>query len=173
MDWLDKLRCAESAIKSNPELAIVFEAGTGLNGTDLEMVRKTFPFADHEYLRCLAETGGLQIDMYHLFGSDEEGFTSLSDGWRRWLPIVKEGGIPIGEDPAGDCIVQCKDGSIRLLSREADDTSEGRVLAQSFAEFLSDVLMGSRFTTLFPRGYSSSQENEWTCFLRRQGWLFI
>jgi len=171
MTWLEKLRRTQDAARVIPELGIVFDIGAGMNALELAKVRQSFPFVDEQYLKCLGETGGLQIDMYHLFGSETDGFTPLADGWRRWLPVVKGGGIPIGEDPSGDCIVLCKDGEIRLMSIHIGSVDEGRVLAKSFAEFLSDVLMGPRFPTLFPLGYTPSHENEWTKFLRSQGWF--
>lgn len=172
MKWFEKIHLTQSLAKENPELGIVFNTGAGMNSAELEKVRQSFPFVDEQYLKCLGETGGLQIDMYHFFGSETYGFTPLAKGWRRWMPIVKDGGIPIGEDPSGDCIVLCKDGKIRLFSIHVDSVEEGNQLAKSFAEFISDVLMGPQFPTLFPLGYTSSHENEWTRFLRSQGWLF-
>lgn len=152
-------------------MAMVFATNSGMNAADVDKVRNTFPFADVEYLRFLAETGGLQIDMYQFFGSKDSSFTSLAEGWQRWFPSVKNDGNPIGEDPSGDCIALCRDGKIRLVSIYLDSVSQGIVLAGSFAEFLSDVLMGPRFPTLFPLGFSSADENEWTRFLRSQKWL--
>lgn len=142
-----------------------------MEASELEEIKQSFPFVDEQYLKFLGETGGLQIDMYQFFGSKTSGLTPLANGWRRWLPVVKNGGIPIGEDPSGDCIVLCKDGGIRLVSIHVDSVNEGRVLAKSFGEFLSDVLMGPQFSTLFPLGYTASHENEWTKFLRSQGWF--
>lgn len=171
MDWLEKLRQTRDAATTTPELAIVFAARDGLGVFDLDRIKQSFPFVDEEYLRFLRETGGLQIDMYQLFGSDVSGLTSLVEGWRRWRPVVRDEGIPIGEDPSGDCIVLCRDGMIRLVIAQMDNVVAGRVLARTFSEFLVDVLMGPLFPTLFPLGWTSEHENEWTGFLRKQGWL--
>ena len=172
MTWLEKLRRTQAVAKDVPELNIVFASRSGMDASELEEVKQFFPFVDEQYLRFLGETGGLQIDMYQFFGSKASGLTPLAKGWRRWVPVVKDGGIPIGEDSSGDCIVLCKDGEIRLVSIHDDSVDDGRVLAKSFGEFLSDVLMVPQFPTLFPLGYTSSYENELTRFLKSQGWLF-
>lgn len=173
MTWLEKLRRTQAAAKDSPDLNIVFSSRSGMDPVELEEVRQSFPYVDEQYLRFLGETGGLQVDMYQLFGSEASGLTPLARGWRRWRQVVKDDGIPIGEDPSGDCIVLCKDGKIRLVSIYIDDVDEGRVLAGTFAEFLSDVLMGPKFSTLFPLGFTANHQNEWTRFLASQGWFMV
>lgn len=171
LSWKEKIRLTHSAVSESPELAIVFSDSHGANEDFLSNLRQAFPFIDDEYVSFLRETDGVQIDMYQLFGSGRSGFTSISDGIKRWKPIIGDDGIAIGEDPSGDCIVIGKDGRVRLVDYRMEQGQDGRILAESFSELVGDVLMGPSFPKLFPNGWSPAHENEWTRFLRRQGWL--
>ncbi len=169
--WREKLRLTREALRTVPRLAIAFSEDEG--EPDLAFVhdlQRQYPGIDAEYLAFLQETNGLQLDMYVLFGSRSGKLETIADGFRRWRPIIQDGGVPIGEDPSGDCFVLALDGTIRLISVQMDSVTEGGVAADSFRELLTDVLMGERFLSLVP-GWTPANENEWTAHLRRQGWL--
>lgn len=169
--WREKLRLTREALRTVPELAIAFFEDEG--EPDLAFVhdlQRRHPEIDAEYLAFLQETNGLQLDMYVLFGARSDGPTSITRAIRRWKPIIQDGGLPIGKDASGDCLVLVHDGTIRLISVQMDSVTEGGVVAESFRELLTDVLMGERFLSLFP-GWTPTNENEWTAHLRRQGWL--
>ena len=171
LTWKEKIRLTHCAVSECPELAIVFAVCQGADEDFLSYLRQAFPFIDDEYVSFLRETDGVQIDMYQLFGSGRSGFTSISEGMKQWKPIIGNDGIAIGEDPSGDCIVIGKDGRVRLVDYRMQQSQDGRIMAESFPELVGDVLMGPSFPKVFPNGRIPAHENEWTRFLRRQGWL--
>lgn len=171
ISWKEKLRLTHKAATITPELSIVFSDRQAASDHFLDSLKRRFPSIDREYIAFLRETDGIQIDMYQLFGSEQSGFTSISEGIQRWAPIIGSDGVPIGEDPSGDCIVLMLDGQVRLVDKTMDHAHDGRVLADSFSDFITQVLMGPLFPTLFPNGWTPDHENEWTQYLRQQSWL--
>lgn len=84
--------------------------------------------------------------------------------------VTQDGDVPIGEDPSSNCLVLTPDGTIQPISVQMDSATEGPVVAESFRELLTDVLMGERLLSPFP-DWMFANENDWTAHLRRQGWL--
>src|SRR5262249_50533587 len=123
--WKEKTRLTHEAALAIPELAMVFSDCRGADEEFLVNLRIQFPYVDNEYLTFLQISDGMQLDMYHLFGSGRSQFTSIPDGVKRWAAILEGRGIPIGEDPSGDCFVLCKDGSVRLIDHQMDRIEEG------------------------------------------------
>jgi hypothetical protein len=171
MSWKEKLETTRESLSDTPDLAIVFSEGCGASEEFIAALQGQFPFIGADYLDFLRETDGVQIDMYQLFGSGRSRFASISDALNRWKPVLGDAGIPIGEDPSGDCIVLTRSGTVVLMDYQKDNVAQGRILAESFGDFLADVLMGKRFPSLFPREWTTKHENEWTRHMRRHGWL--
>jgi hypothetical protein len=137
----------------------------------LGAIEREFPFVDPEYREFLRFSNGLQIDMYNFFSCYDSGQNSIAKAVQRWKPTIGDEGLPIGEDPSGDGILLCKDGRIRLVNIYLNNAMEGRVLAISFSDFMSDVLMGPLFPSLFPKGWNVYHENKWTQFMRHNKWI--
>ncbi|MCA9040109.1 MAG: SMI1/KNR4 family protein [Planctomycetaceae bacterium] len=172
MSWLEKMQQTKLALVENPRLQIVFSSCTPAPETFIDLLRDRYPFLPETYLLFLKQTDGADICMFVLAGSGESSFPSIETLIKRWKPNLGSGPIlPIGEDPSGDCIAIIKDGSVVAIDYTIDSTDEATYLADSFDDFLDNVLMGNKYPSLFPGGLTPHHENEWTHFLREKGWL--
>jgi hypothetical protein len=172
MAWGDKLEITRAALSEKPELAIAFSDAKGASEQFVESLRRELPFVDNAYLDFLRATDGVQIDMFVLFGSGGSEFTSLTEGTKRWGPLLEgTGWLPIGEDPSGGCIAITQEGRIVLLHLSMPEPNHAKEVAEGFSEFLDEILMGPRFVELFPGEWTNEHENEWTQHMREQGWM--
>jgi hypothetical protein len=172
MLWKQKISHVKQLLPLRNELNIVFADSPGASEVAINRLKLQYPFVDEEFLAFLRLTNGVQIDFFVLFGVGESRFTSIQIAAQRWSFLLNPiEAIPIGEDPVGSCFAIIQDKSVVVVDYTMSDLYQGRVLATSFSEFLGDVLMGEKFPSLFPGSWAAEYENEWTRFLRDQGWL--
>jgi len=170
--WKEKLQIVKASVNEREDLMIVFQAVTGAPKRFIKGIYADFPFLGESYGEFLEETDGAQIDMFMLFGSGISGFSSVRKEFQEWGRILEGSGwLPIGKDALGDTFILTESGRVVLVDYQMDRVSDGRLIANSFDEFLDEVLMGGRFSELFPSGWGQEDENEWTLFMREQGWF--
>jgi len=167
MNWELKLARLCSLEGDREELAIVFGSAPGATAEALDAIQRGVAGLPAEYIRFLAQTDGLQIDMNILAGTGKSDFPSLKRLEKRWREVIQErGGYVIGEDAAGAGFLLTPSGAIVLV--DADPPHASRTIARSFAEFLDEVLLGPRYQVLFPNGLYEG--NVWWPLLRAEGW---
>ena len=173
MTWRDKLQITEVALENNPELIMVFSEGEGrVSEQFLSKLASRFPFVDREYQDFLRTVNGLQIDLNVLFGSGENRFPSLDQADKRWRDIVDSSNyLVIGEDASGRCFALSRNGDVWRFEHDPPDQAKAWKVATSIAQFLNDVLMGSRLPELFDGYWGNRVENAWSRHLKDLGWL--
>jgi len=173
MSWINKFQVTRDASEQNPRLGIVFDSAGPASEVFLASLKERYSFIAEEYLTFLRQSDGAQIWMYVLAGSGESTFPSIDRLIERWNANLGTAAliVPIGEDPSGSCLALTEDGRVVLLDFKMDSPDEAEAIATSFDEFLDKVLMGNKYPSLFIGGLTPDHENEWTEYLREQGWL--
>jgi hypothetical protein len=105
MNWREKLQKTKQALSQKPELEMYFSESPGAAPEQfLRKLRSRFPRLDPEYEEFLRTENGLRIDWNVLFGSGQDGSTSLEQAESAWNGIIDLSQfIIIGEDCSGCC----------------------------------------------------------------------
>lgn len=172
MTWKEKLAVTREDAARIPEMIMCFHEYPCASEAFIHELRSKFPFVDEEYIEFLRQTDGARFFVFALFGSERSWDRTILGETARWKREIDDGGVVISADAYGNPIVLCKDRRVRLLDfREIDKMEDGVVLADTFASFLSDVLMGDRLSLLMGGEIPADFESEWITHLRRHGWL--
>lgn len=172
MTWEEKLLTAIDDSKDMPMPKIVFRFARPVDGSFVEDLQRKYPFLDHEYCRFLSVTDGASLWMYEFFGSGSSKMPALEDLMQRWPPNVDSLRVfPFAEDPSGNCIAMRENGEVIQFGFRAESDTDCTALAQSFGQFVGNVLMGEDFYSLFDIPATEFEDNEWTDYLKQKGWL--
>ncbi|HXK59512.1 MAG TPA: SMI1/KNR4 family protein [Acidobacteriota bacterium] len=167
MVWKEKIAALIADRDKRDALKMLFDcAANGCPDEFIQTLVEKFPFLPADYLEFLRFTDGAQLDLFVLFGSGESSFPPLESLMRRWAEVLPpREACPIGEDSGGGVFWIAPDGRVHL---HYIDSAESEALAQSYGELLSEVFLGPRYLSLFPRG--ATARNEWLLYLREKGW---
>jgi len=172
VSWESKLIETIKAAASDPMMGVVFGTSAPADPSFIQHLKESKPNLDDDYLRFLSLTDGAQLWMYVLGGSGRSALPSLEILDRRWKPNTERLGVfPIGEAPDGSCIAIAENGRVVQFDYRAEQPSDIIDLASSFSTLLDDVFMGHLFYSLFDVPPEEIEDNEWTDYLRKKGWL--
>jgi hypothetical protein len=172
MAWEDKLLATIDDSKHMPLLKLVFRCARPVDGSFVKELQRKYPFLDDEYRRFLSITDGASLWMYEFFGSGSSEMSALEELMQRWQPTTDRLRVfPFAEDPGGNCIAMRETGEVIQFDCRAESDTECIVLAQSFGQFVDNVLMGEDFYSLFDIPAAEFEDNEWTEYLKQKGWL--
>ncbi|RCS44198.1 SMI1/KNR4 family protein [Bremerella cremea] len=172
MSWRKKLLTTIEDSKTIPALKIVFRSAQPADHKFIMQLQEKYPFIDDEYCQFLAITDGASLWVYELFGSGMSRIPAIEGIIHRWRTNTENLQVfPFAEDPDGNCIAMRKNGNIIQYSYKDELDSDCIILANSFSDFLGDVLMGKDFYSLFDIPATEIKNNEWLYYLDRKGWL--
>lgn len=172
--WLPKFAIAQRLVDEGEEIGPIdsdfFISDTGASPEAIRLLKQAFPSIPDDYVRFLEHTDGAEIAQCTLFGSEDSEFTSFTEAS---LCELYESTYPrstwfvFGHDAGGNPLLLSTTGSVSIgdahLSRAA------RNVAQSFSEFLSNVLFGGDYPKLYDS--DPDPDDPWWAFLKSEGWV--
>ncbi|WP_144393899.1 SMI1/KNR4 family protein [Pleionea sediminis] len=175
MNWEEKFRIVDSCLESNPDIdADFYIKPNGATPSEVSQLTNKFPYVPKDYIRFLTLCNGADIAQVRFFGTDE-----YEDNQEIYSDVYPEDSWYVfGADAGGDPVMLNVKGFIAIgLSKSI--SSEYRILAGNFSEFLNDVIMGSNHPLLFGVNKSEFQEfiqkeieeDPWLEFLVDHKWL--
>lgn len=179
MNWEDKFNIVSKCLESNEDIEADFDINEiGASNESTLILRKKYPFISEDYYKFLKITDGADIAQCRLFSSTDyvRGIEMYSNDYpeTKWFPFGYEAG--------GDPFLIGESGKVSL---GCGKTSSGNfnILADSFSEFLYDVLMGPKYPSIFRLKEEEFtdfinkevelEEDPWLAFLIEQEWLKI
>ena len=201
MNWREKLAILRNKLEQDEQFFMECDIHDGASQEFIDSVRQRFPFVDEDYLDFLQITDGGRFENHYFCGSGTRysmpefvvfpdrlhspslfvEVEKLNRSLPEWRDMHELGDyLPIGSDgnesnSLAYYYLMLADQSIMIIDCENRDKSIDQKIANSFSEFLGEVLIGP----LFPLMYYDSvdewkeiMENDWTRFLREQGWWF-
>jgi hypothetical protein len=173
MTWYEKLQATRVALHDTPEMAIVFSEGkVAATEEFITTLIEQFPFVSEDYINFLRLVNGLQIDVCVLFGSGTTPFPSIFGAVNRWQDIIDISKVlPIGEDSTGSCFALNQKREIWRYDYDLPELINHNKLADTFPEFLNDVLMGQRFPDLFGDNWEYRTNSQWIFHMNNCGWF--
>lgn len=177
VDWKAKFDHAEAGVETNEAIEQDFYLQPqGASAETIARLKSTFPFAADDYVEFLRRSDGADIAQCRFVAGDrivaqveQYGDVYPPD---RWLPFGYDAGaVPLLLHESGKVALGEGNGS----------TEVAEFLADSFASFLSDVILGQRYGGIF-RVPGEDQadfyaeeiaEDPWLAFLVEQGWVTI
>jgi len=167
MEWDSKIRRAISRAQNNELFALMVDwSPQPASDVFLEELRRRYSFCPSELVELLRIADGFYINHFVIAGSPTSKFRSISELTSRieYFVDCKES-IPFAHESSGRGIYCVhNDGKISLTYCDNGDKWQ---VADSFREFLSEMLMGEKYWRLF----RSKEESEWSKFLVSEGWL--
>ncbi|GAA4441562.1 SMI1/KNR4 family protein [Bremerella cremea] len=177
MDWNEKFAVVEACLEVNEEIEQDFYLQpSGVSADGLSSLQAEFPFVSDDYLRFLQRTNGADIAQCRFVEVERipAAIEQYGDVYlpKRWLPF--------GYDAGGDPLLLHESGQVAL----GDGTSSSETfefLADTFADFLENVLMGQRYGAIFRIPLDEQitfyeeelDDDPWLAFLVEQTWLRI
>jgi hypothetical protein len=152
MNWQEKLSLLRELAESDPEVSQLFEMPErGTTSHFLRKLRKEFAWLPASYEAFLRYTDGAQIDTFVLAGSEQSDLLSIDSLMELWSDNTElVGCLPIGEDADGSVLFLAPSGTVRSLG--TDPPAGAMDLAPSFDVFLDEMLLGPRYSELWPYG---------------------
>jgi len=177
MDWKDKFRIVNSCIDTNEDIEQDFYIKSEGAPNDFVLKLKAiYPFVTEDYLQFLEMTDGADIAQCRFL--EANNFDSFAEQYGQSYP--KKSWMPIGYEAGGDPLLLHKNGKIALGEGKANK-EVFTFLASNFSEFISEVLMGQRYASIFriEKGeFNEFYEDEldddpWLAFLIQNQWVRI
>ena len=175
MNWIDKLNAVEACLETNEDIEQDFYIKqSGASRHLIAKLQVDFPWVAEDYIRFLELTNGADIAQCRFVECERLGSSLEMYGetypTERWLPFGFEAG--------GDPLLLHKSGKV-ALGKGKSNSEEFQYLADSFSSFLSDVIMGQRYASIFriPQDEHAAfyaeaiGEDPWLAFLVEQEWL--
>jgi hypothetical protein len=179
MNWKEKFRFVSQYLEANDDIDQDFyikEAGA--NSETLSVLSTKYPFISEEYIEFIRVTDGADIAQCRLYGSSEyaHGEEMYSGEYKNneWFPF--------GHEAGGDPLLLEHSGKVAIGTGKSV-SGEFEYIANNFSEFLSEILMGTNYPSIFRIGkenYSEfiqreleSGDDPWLNFLVKQKWLYI
>jgi hypothetical protein len=177
MDWKDKFRIVNSCIDTNEDIEQDFYIkGKGASSEFILKLKSRYPFVSEDYLQFLEITDGADIAQCRFL--EEGDFDSIAGQYGQIYP--KERWMPFGYEAGGDPLLLGNSGKVALGEGKANK-EVFIILANSFSEFLCEVLMGQKYASVFrveqdeyDKFYKEEIEDDpWLAFLVKNQWIII
>lgn len=175
MDWKEKFAVVAACLETHEEIEQDFYIQPEGAPADLiTKVRADFPFVSDDYLQFLALTNGADIAQCRLV--EGEGLESMPEQYGDVYP--KECWLPFGWEAGGDPLLLHESGKVAIGEGKSNDEAV-EFAADSFADFLSNVLMGQRYAATYRIPdeeqlefyHTEIDEDPWLTFLVEQKWV--
>jgi len=177
MSWKEKFNLVISCLDGNEDIEQDFYIKAhGVSNIFIDNLKVNYPFITNDYLEFLEITDGADIAQCVFFGVDD--FDSSA---RLYVDVFsKEDWMPFAYEAGGDPLLLHKNGKIFLGDGKSNKESF-IFLANSFSDFLCDVLMGQRYASIFRieeiehhkfyKEELEDDENPWLTFLVNNKWI--
>ena len=177
MNWKSKFKIISQRIETNDDIEQDFYVKEkGASSESISELQKKYPFVSEEYIEFIKFTDGADIAQCRLYGTTE--YSNGEEMYSEEYP--KDIWFPFGHEAGGDPLLLHQNGKV-AIGKAKNISGEYQYLASNFSEFLSEVLMGSLFPSIFRVNEESfgefikeeleSEEDPWLMFLVEQKWL--
>jgi hypothetical protein len=177
MNWEDKFKIVNSCLATNEEIEQDFYIkDIGASNAAISLIQQKYLFLPQDYVDFLLVTDGADIAQCRFFGSAEH--VRASEIYSEVYP--KESWFVFGAESGGDPLLIDRAGKV-VIGVGKSYSGEFKFLANSFSDFLSEVIMGPRYPIIF--GIKESEfpefikeeekEDPWLSFLIERKWLVI
>lgn len=175
MDWSAKFDVIVTSLESDDRVADdFFVKECGANEGFIKELKNDYPFIPDAYISFLERTDGATIAQCRFLGSSNFGvFAPLHCN-----AYPEKDWLLIGLDPGGAPLLLRSTQEI-VIGEGKSCSGKFDVLANSFDEFLCDVMMGQRFASVFrvrdlEQFYKDEiDQDTWIEYLAKQGWIKI
>jgi hypothetical protein len=177
MNWEDKFKIVSSCLATHEEIEQDFYIkDIGASNAAISLIRQKYIFLPQDYFDFLQVTDGADIAQCRFFGSAE--YISASEIYTEVYP--KEAWYVFGAESGGDpLLIDCA-GKVAIGVGKSY-SGEFTLLANSFSDFLSEIIMGPKYPMIFgikESGFSDfvkeeEKEDPWLAFLIERKWLTV
>lgn len=180
MNWKEKIEFIASCLEDNEEIEQDFYLkDNGAAKAFLDTLVNAFPFVQEDYLEFLKISDGADIAQCRLLSEREfkSGSSLYSDRY------LKYEWMPFGYEAGGDPLLLNRNGKI-FLGEGKSSSNDALFIADSFSDFLCNVLMGQRYASIFRVLDTSDQlefyneeleegDDPWLTFLVKNNWISV
>jgi len=177
MDWKEKFHVVISSDEINDEIeADFYLKDAGAKNDFLEKIKLEYPFVTDDYLNFLRMTDGADIAQCSFL--ETNNFDDFASQYGQ--TYSKKTWMPFGFEAGGDPLLLHFSGKIAMGDGKANHENVV-FLANNFSDFLNNVLMGSKYASIFrieEDNFSEFYQNEveddpWLAFLVKRNWVEI
>lgn len=175
MNWEEKIVYVKENLDQYEDIEDDFYVQkNGMSIESIDSLRETYPYITHDYIRFIKLTDGADIAQCRFYGSSEYGGVAqiYSDIYMtsEWFAF--------GHTAGGDPLLMNKSGMV-ALGYAKKTSGDFHILADSFADFMGDVLMGKQFPLIYQVEESELSEflaeeredDPWVAFLIEMNWV--
>lgn len=177
MNWTTKFKVVLECIDSREDIDADFYLSDRVaSEEELTQIKITFPLIKNEYIEFLSLYNGADIAQCRIFGASElkRAEEIYSDVYSKSEWFI------FGTDAGGDPLIQNKKGEI-FIGLGKTINIEYSFLANSFFDFINQVLMGENYPRIFWIKDNEFKElinqekgdDPWLDFLIEQKWLTL
>jgi hypothetical protein len=177
MKWKEKFKVASGYVELDEDLEQDFYLKEfGANDDFISMLRDKYPYISEDYIYFLKLTDGADIAQCTFFSS-----TTFSRGAEMYSDIYPDSNwFPFGHEAGGDPLMLHNSGKV-AIGHGKSTSGEFNFLANSFSDFLNEIIMGPRYPSIFrleEKDYTDFykeelEEDPWLAFLIEQKWINV
>lgn len=169
MNWKQKIAFVSAELETNESIEQDFFLNDSvISNNGVLKLKRYCPFVTDDYVEFLGLADGADIAQCTFFGSEESDMQDFVSGAKPYLNAYpKSTWFVFGHDAGGNPLLLHQTGRVALGNANATSDADATILAESFADFLGEVIMGRNYEAL----YKAAPENDpWLAFLIEQNW---
>ncbi len=133
---------------------------------ELEALIKGYDYLPHSYIQFIKEFDNLGLSFVTFYGSKLGRIIPLEEELEYWEQLLKGDHFPFAKDPEGGVFTIDRNQRIIFFDRYDFDCERPIKIADSFAEFVEECLMGKRY-----HEFEYIENNQYYDFLKSLGWV--